>query len=427
MNEKEYLFIDLFSGCGGISLGLNNAGWKGIFAVEKSDLAFETLKYNLIDGKNKCYNWPEWLPKTHHDIRDFRKKYRKHLKQLSGNVDLIAGGPPCQGFSFAGRRKGNDERNEFFKKYIGMVKSIKPKIILLENVEGITIEIGKTKNKPGRKSLPYSEKIENHLKILGYQVFKRLIDFSEYGVPQSRKRFIMLGFRIEIFGNALENPFERLLDNKLSFLREKGLPVSKKITIKQAISDLESEKFGKVACPDSKGFLSGLKGQAESSYQKLMRKGSRGIRVPDSHRLVNHTPKIVDRFKLILSSCRRGVQISSEERKKYNTKKHCIVPADESKPSPTLTTLPDDLLHYSEPRVLTVREYARIQSFPDWYEFKGKYTTGSSQRKKECPRYTQIGNAVPPLFSEVIGKIFIEYLEKIVDLNQEESCLTTFL
>ena len=95
-------------------------------------------------------------------------------------------------------------------------------------------------------------------------------------------------------------------------------------------------------------------------------------------------------------------------RDKYNIKKHTVIPLDKDAKSPTITTLPDDYIHYSEPRILTVREYARIQSFPDWYEFQGKYTTGGKLRTKEVPRYTQIGNAIPPLFGEQSGLVLKE-------------------
>lgn len=97
---------------------------------------------------------------------------------------------------------------------------------------------------------------------------------------------------------------------------------------------------------------------------------------------------------------------------RFGLKKHCVVPLDADRPSHTLTTLPDDFLHYSEPRILTVREYARLQSFPDWYEFRGKYATGGDQRLSECPRYTQAGNAVPPFLAEFVGLL-------LMDLNRQ--------
>jgi DNA (cytosine-5)-methyltransferase 1 len=105
--------------------------------------------------------------------------------------------------------------------------------------------------------------------------------------------------------------------------------------------------------------------------------------------------------------------MSDADRKNYNLKKHRIFPMSGDEPAPTVTTLPDDILHYSEPRILTVREYARLQSFPDWFHFKGKYTTGGKLRTKECPRYTQVGNAVPPLLARAIGKALQEMLAEV--------------
>ena len=120
---------------------------------------------------------------------------------------------------------------------------------------------------------------------------------------------------------------------------------------------------------------------------------------PNSLRLVKHRPTTVERFIKIQKEYRKGVHLSTKERESLGLKKQCVVVLDEKAPSMTITTLPDDYIHYSEPRILTVRENARIQSFPDWYSFKGKYSTGGPRRVRECPRYTQVGNAVPPLLA----------------------------
>jgi DNA (cytosine-5)-methyltransferase 1 len=133
----------------------------------------------------------------------------------------------------------------------------------------------------------------------------------------------------------------------------------------------------------------------------------------DSMRLVNHTATVKQRFSLILDECRRGVNLSEADRERFGMLKHRTLPMSAALPAPTLTTLPDDVLHYSEPRILTVREYARLQSFPDWYQFKGKYTTGGDRRKKDCPRYTQIGNAVPPLLAEGVGRALMVILDEV--------------
>lgn len=125
----------------------------------------------------------------------------------------------------------------------------------------------------------------------------------------------------------------------------------------------------------------------------------------DSVRLAKHKPEISERFMRIIQDpeCVRGGLMSLAQREKYGLKKHRICLMHEENPAPTITTLPDDVLHYSEPRILTVRESARLQSFPDWFQFRGKFTTGGSQRTKECPRYTQVGNAVPPYLARAIG------------------------
>jgi len=115
-------------------------------------------------------------------------------------------------------------------------------------------------------------------------------------------------------------------------------------------------------------------------------------------------------MKYILEHCSRNTDVDNEIKRKFKLKKHTLVPLDQNKTCPTLTTLPDDYIHYSEPRILTVREYARIQSFEDWYEFVSKYTTGGKFRKNDVPRYSQVGNAVPPLFMEYIGLILKELL-----------------
>ena len=126
-------------------------------------------------------------------------------------------------------------------------------------------------------------------------------------------------------------------------------------------------------------------------------------------RLSNHTPAIRCRFKKILRNCPKGVSLSEVYRRRYGEKKRTLVVLDPSCPSHTLTTLPDDLLHGSEPRILTVRECARLQSFPDWFAFQGKYTTGGKRRTKECPRYTQVGNAFLPFLGTVLGRLLRAY------------------
>jgi DNA (cytosine-5)-methyltransferase 1 len=401
---KQPTYIDLFAGCGGLSLGLHNAGWKGLFAIEKSPDAFKTLKHNLIDNKNH-FNWPTWLPKESIEIDKAIKLYKDNLEKLKNKVDLVAGGPPCQGFSMAGRRNENDQRNNLIKSYIDFIKIIKPKILFFENVKGFTMEFKKNKDK-GKE---YSSYVENALNRAGYYVKGELVNFGEYGIPQKRTRFILVGVRKDLANASkklAETFFSTIEENRHSFLSEKNLTVN--TNLKDAISDLLKAN-GLKESPDTKSFQAGIYSKVQSPYQLLMREGVKNS-IADSHRFPKHRPDIIEKFDVILKTCRKNKDIDAKTRERFNIKKHTIIPLDKNDESPTITTLPDDYLHYSEPRILTVREYARIQSFPDWYHFQGKYTTGGKRRTQEVPRYSQIGNAIPPLFGEQSGLVLIQLI-----------------
>lgn len=396
---KKPTYIDIFAGCGGLSLGLHNAGWQGLFAVEKSADAFKTLQYNLIKNINH-FLWPDWFPQAPHDINVVLKDYEKELLNLQRKVDLVVGGPPCQGFSMAGRRKENDQRNNLIKSYIKFIKTIQPKIIFFENVKGFTLEFKKNKDK-GKE---YSSYVERALNRAGYHVKGELVNFGEYGIPQKRTRFILVGVRKDIPNTSKDiasHFFTLIKNNRHSFLSQKNLSIE--TNLGEAISDLLKAN-GEIESPDTKSFKAGIYSEVKSRYQQFMRNGTHQ-NIPDSHRFPKHRPDIINKFQIILDTCKKNKDIDSHTRDRFNIKKHTIIPLDEQEKSPTITTLPDDYIHYLEPRILTVREYARIQSFPDWYAFQGKYTTGGKRRTKETPRYTQIGNAIPPLFGEQVGII----------------------
>ena len=122
-------YIDLFAGCGGLSTGLHLAGWKGLFAVEKSASAFSTLKANLVENR-KHFHWPAWLATTNWDIKELLGRKAATLTKLKGTVDLVVGGPPCQGFSTAGRRREGDERNNLVHSYLSLVELVQRHVVL---------------------------------------------------------------------------------------------------------------------------------------------------------------------------------------------------------------------------------------------------------------------------------------------------------
>ena len=421
-------FIDLFAGCGGLSLGLMNAGLSGVFAIEKNQDAFATLIHNLNNKKrNNGYCWPNWLPQKEMTTSELLAKYVSHLKKLRGKVDVIAGGPPCQGFSFAGLRNPKDPRNLLTEEYIQVVSLIRPKFLLLENVKGFKTAF---KNEGPVDHRPYSEYVFERLVSLqpGYKIFSKIVYASDFSIPQHRPRFVMFGIREDIakkigLMNYSNDKFFEMLEQCADIFRKKHL-LPRTITVRDAIDDLKVGHKRLIECEDSTGFK-----QIEyrvpnkcNNYLSLLRKDSAGA--PNSLRLPNHKEQTVKKFRFLLRNAVKGHSLSKELRAKIHSKKQCFTVLNPDSVSMTITTLPDDCMHYSEPRILTVRECARIQSFPDWFSFKGKYTTGGNRRKLECPRYTQVGNAVPPIMAEIIGNFIVQLNNDIeVEHDEEETAI----
>ncbi|MBR6200694.1 MAG: DNA cytosine methyltransferase [Spirochaetales bacterium] len=388
-------YIDIFAGCGGLSVGLYNAGFHGLFAIEKNKDAFSTLKYNLIDKKHH-FLWPDWLDVKEYDINKILEKNQEQLISLRGQVELVAGGPPCQGFSMAGKRNKDDDRNKLVESYISFIDLVQPEALIFENVHGFTVEFKDHKK--------YSSFVCERLVSLGYKIAFHVIDVSQYGVPQKRHRFILVAMR----NHNPEAVFTCLERNRVDFCHRRGIETT--TSIHDAISDLE-KYHGTCQSPDTKRFQAGIYGNAESGYQRLMRHDIQNqTGVVDSHRFVNHSEEIVSLHNDLLQNAPKGKRITPKDGIVENLKRRGVTVLDANSQSPTITSIPDELVHYEEPRILTVREHARIQSFPDWFEFKGKYTSGGQRRKMEVPRYTQVGNAVPPLFAEQIGLALMEVL-----------------
>ena len=395
-------YVDVFAGCGGLSLGLERSGWRGLFAVEKDRYAFETLSANFLDPECRhTFDWPVWLEQRPWTVEHLLAEHRGRLTAMRGQVDLLAGGPPCQGFSSAGRRRADDPRNSMVERYLELVEAIEPNMLLLENVRGFTLDFktGTPRSKHGSENA--AARLIRSLSA-NYNVASAMLKASDFGVPQNRPRFIMMAVR-RGFG-AANDLLAGLGAVRDEVLERRGLNAT--TSARDALSDLEVGRNPLVACSDSPGFEAIGYMTPATAFQLAMHDGLG--RAPSDTRLAKHSGPVRERFADIIDLCREEGRstrtLSQEMRDHFRMRKLATRVLDPDKPSPTVTSMPDDLIHYSEPRTLTVRETARLQTFPDWFEFKGKYTSGGHLRRVEVPRFTQVANAVPPLLAEILGE-----------------------
>lgn len=333
-------FIDLFCGAGGMSYGFEMAGFKPILAIDNWQDALDSYKYNNPECATLCADL------SNIDIAHIAEKYK--IK----NVDLIIGGPPCQGFSVAGKRIVDDIRNQLYKSFVSFVKFFSPQMFVMENVPNIlSIGDGMVRGT-----------ILSDFQALGYTVKYKILTASDYGVPQNRRRAIFVGSRI---GNDFEFPIPTLKD---------------KVTTYQALSDLPENSV-----------MYGCKyyDAEQSDYQKWARTGSNGIY---NHEITLHSEKT----KHIISLVPDGGNYKDLPEEFRSTRKVHIAwtRLNSQKPSITIDTGHRHHFHYCYNRIPTVRECARIQSFPDKYVFLNSKTS----------QYRQVGNAVPPLMARAIAE-----------------------
>lgn len=339
--------IDLFCGCGGLSLGFENAGINILVGIDAWQDAITTFNYNHKNAKGICADLSTLQP---NEIE----------RELNGkSVDLIIGGPPCQGFSIAGKRIVDDDRNKLYKSFVRFVEYYKPKAFLMENVPNI-LSIG---NGVVRDS------IVKDFSDLGYKVVYKVLLASDYGVPQNRRRAVFVGF---------QNGFEFIFPER---------SIEHLITSSDALSDLpENSMEDGVAYPI----------EAISDYQKLMRNNSKRIY---NHQITDHTAQTK---KIIAMVPDGGNYKDLPDNLKHTRKVHIAwTRLNSQKPSFTIDTGHRHHFHYKWNRIPTVRESARIQSFPDDFIFLGTKTS----------QYKQVGNAVPPLLAEAIAKRIKENLD----------------
>lgn len=338
-------FIDLFSGCGGMSLGLRAAGLRPVLAIDNCEDALSTFRNNEPGVTALNLDLGECDPSSE--------------VSLDEPPTLIVGGPPCQGFSISGKRNAQDPRNRLYQSFVRFVNYFQPQYFVMENVPNMASMSG------GRILASIVEEFEG----LGYSVTHRILLASDYGVPQNRKRLFLVGTR---FGKLFEFPVPTTTE------------AAEKVTTAQAISDLPADSLG-----DGAEYPQ----HAESEYQIEIRRASKGVW---NHQITNHSPDTVSTIALVPD----GGNYKDLPEHLRNTRRVNIAWTRyaSSRPSLTIDTGHRHHFHYRFNRIPTVRESARLQSFPDRFLFWGSRTS----------QYRQVGNAVPPKLAQAIGAAILK-------------------
>lgn len=383
--------IDLFAGAGGLTEGLKSAGFCSLYANEMVPQYAETFRLNhpgvRVEGG---------------DIRNIdARKVREALGLKREQLDLLAGGPPCQGFSInAPKRSNNDHRNHLFLDFLRFVKEFAPKAVLIENVPGmVSFANGAT-----------LQSIMDSLETIGYGADVRVLYAPHFGVPQIRWRTIIIGLRgSNVSASVFPKPI-RVAPRRVNFTsrwqgkqltQPEPLNLPSHTTLEEAIGDLPALSVGE-SYPDGNPYLS----HPNNEYQTRLRTGSAGIFNHQAPKLsqinlerLRHIPAGGNWTNIPFELLPKGMQKArtSDHTKRYGR----------SKPeglSSTILTKCDPhwgaFFHYVQDRSFTVREAARIQSFPDTYVFSGRSTD----------QYTQVGNAVPPMMAEALGRSLLSTL-----------------
>ena len=342
--KKKPKVLDLFAGCGGFSCGLEMAGFEIVAAIDNWNDALKTFEKN--HSSVKVLNI------------DLINPNASQLKNEIGEVDLVIGGPPCQGFSISGLRNPNDSRNDLYKGFVQIVKEFNPSAFVLENVPNlVSMDKGRIK-----------DEIIKDFEKLGYSVNYKIMLASDFGVPQNRRRVFFVGLK----GNE-------------EFTFPKQTTAECRVSAFDASSDL----------PD-KDLIDGfkIKTAAVSPFQKFARNPNSKIY---NHQLTKHEQKAIDMIAMVPDGGNyKNLPLEFQNTRKVNI---AWTRFNSKKPSPTIDTGHRHHFHYKFNRVPTVRESARLQSFPDRFIFTGSKTS----------QYRQVGNAVPPLLAKKIGEVLLEH------------------
>jgi DNA (cytosine-5)-methyltransferase 1 len=373
--------VDLFSGCGGMTLGFNWAGFNSVLASDIDENCEKTFARNFPETPFLCGDL------SHYTKDDFDKIIQ------SKTIDVVIGGPPCQGFSLANKRRNKvaeDPRNKLFFEFVKTIDWYNPKSFVMENVKGLLSMHSGQVMKQILKAFETAGKF-------GYEVKYEVLKASDYGVPQSRERVFIIGIRKD-------------LKTVPKFPSKSS---KKEMTVAEAISDLPAIKAGEGV--EQIEYLS----KPENHYQTFMRKNSKRV---FNHIAMKHTQRVIDRFKAIKpgknlldvwethGAVQRGNP--NEKSKIKFSQNNLRLIAD--KPAPTIAaSFQSNFIHPFLDRNFTAREGARLQSFPDDFIFEGMRTKMSWE--KGLSQYQQIGNAVPPLMAYEIG---LELKKALVEHEQ---------
>lgn len=392
MMSVRPIAVDLFAGAGGLSLGFREAGFGVLAAVEYDPIHCATHEFNFPECAVIC--------KSVADVDgDF---IRSHSSIADEDIAVVIGGAPCQGFSLIGKRALDDPRNGLVKEFVRLVRELRPRYFVFENVKGLTI---------GRHRGLLQEVIENFRKI-GYSVHEpyKVLNALDYGVPQSRERLFLLGARKGLRLPRYPPPTH---EPKVSARRLFSLPSTP--TVWDAISDLpKPENYKELLDRDWTFARFGPPGE----YAKLLRKdcpGKNGLRLLASSLRTVHTPLSIKRF----TNTAPGRVEEISRFLKLDPNGYCNTLRSGTASDRGAFTSPRPL-HPFEPRCITVREAARLHSYPDWFRFHVTKWHG----------FRQIGNSVPPLLANAVAREIMAEIGMSFELLRdvprvgEESLLT---
>lgn len=434
--------IDLFCGAGGCSEGLIQAGFHILFSSDISDMVEVTYKHRheqlgLIQGKNTWFERADIRNLTGEVIWNSIASLEIFKEKELPEIDLMIGGPSCQGFSRAGRRDKSDPRNMLFGEYVRVINEVKPKYIVLENVEGfVDMQFIGYKGITGIEYPDGSvtpEILRSELQEIGYDTLEpRILNAADYGVPQRRNRIIFIGYRRGLIPPeypkptvspdkyiTLEEAISDLIvdDNVRKGVRKEltpyqlasingrtptinGKPIKAEVCMNMELSKqtaIVKERFG-------------LFRQGESGSNLKKRVLEEGIDISDKPALIELCSEQFNMKANYVVGLFKSGKATKEQAEVLLTKKNIRQRWASDQPSATVVTIADDYISPWEDRTFSVREMARCQSFDDSFEFLGKRTTGGLRRRVEVPQYTQVGNAVPPLLAKAIAEEILKVL-----------------